>query len=362
MLLVVIFGFIVYTIDANQQVTIVLQTSREVINQTHYDEVDNSPMKLSVKLVSYTGSPLGTLKPSLCNGNDDIKITMPGCTTPNGEECVPRTKAAQKNSDTVNVSYASQIENGVTSCLITVAFPLGTKMLTISDVVFKFNDPSFFASHILLNLTTTNDNVTTPVWGNGNIYEAVTAPTINDVLRKTAVVDIVSTVNYVENCYTLKIDTDKTVSWIQTTQNNCSFDSRSLKEFSLASKGSSPVSNVDFYSTLNDFSYLLDVRMTKGEYWKHTQLSLYVNIGQVVVWIILFALGLVGIFQIMRELIIYVVPSIIKLRGKYASYPYYTSRTEMPATTPHRDTNSALELKELKVESPPNTTDLETKP
>jgi len=352
MLLVVIFGFIVFSINANQQIQIVLHTQREIgSDQTDYfNNVDTPPMQMVITLVSYSGTTTGR-RAANCSGSDNIKFTITGCTTPSGAKCIPRS-GRTKNSDSVNLTYVPDVSNGYRNCKLVLDFPPKTSLTAASSFVFDFYDPSFYASHILFNLSTTNDNSSSNPfgpsanWGNGYIYDYITAPAINDVLRKEAILEVSSTINYVESCFDLLVKTDPDVSWLQTTLNNCSFDARSLKEFSPSSKQPSSVGGNDFYAATTSYVYSLTIGIVKSPLWKNTQLSLYVNIGQILVWIILFALGLVGIFQLVKELVGLSVSPIVHFRTKHGGYPILDDEDNEG----HRNSEQALELKELKVD------------
>jgi len=316
-----------------------------------------SPTKIAITLVSYGGTQYGA-KPAKCNGRDDISITISQCIMPDGRACNPKrvsgdyssVPSATKKSNTIATFQSSTIGAGVPVCNISLWFPTGTSFGSTTTLVFSFNDVQFYTSHVLYSVGTLNNNDTddatkTPVWGNGNIGDILAAPQPNDVIRNNGEVNIVSTVNYVENCYSLGIATDNDVSWIQTTTNNCTFDRRSLKEFSTASKQQLGIGNTDFYSTQGNAVYKFTMNVVKGPYWKHVQMSLYVNIGQIIVWIILFALGLVGIFQITREFFALVVPPFLRFRTKHSGYPLDPNVEEQG----YREKDKPLELNELKV-------------
>jgi len=238
-------------------------------------------------------------------------------------------------------------------CTITLDFPRATTLLSVSTWLFDFQDPEFYASHILFGLATENKGADSdPNYGNGTINDYISAPSIGDVLRQHATVEVTSTVNYVEDCQTLNISTNEDVSWIQTTGNKCVFDRRSLKEFSLSSKGTTAVSSLNFYSTSGTATtnsvYQLAFSLVKGQYWKHIQVSLYVNIGQIIVWIILFALGIVGIFQLTKEIVAIVLPPILRFRIKHGGYPLNPDGDN----DDHRQQEKPLEMNELKTGEP----------
>lgn len=302
MLLVVIFGFIVFSIGANNQIQIVLHTQREITSSqiTNYNKVDSPAFQMNITLVSYSGSSTG-LKPALCNGKDNIKFVLSGCTLPDGSACSIKPTPTSKTGNTLAI-WEKSVTNGVTNCKIILNFKVGTTLSSDASFAYQFFDTSFYASHVLFNLTTKNDNSSTADdklnvnWGNGAIYDYITAPAINDVLRKDTELALTSTINYVEQCFDLQIQTDNDVAWLQTTQNNCTFDPQSLKEFSPSSKTPTSVQSNDFYAATNTYVYALTVSISKSALWKNTQRSLYVNIGQIIVWIILFAFSLVSIW------------------------------------------------------------------
>ena len=86
---------------------------------------------------------------------------------------------------------------------------------------------------------------------------------------------------------------------LQAVGDNCKFSRDSVKEWGLVSSATDPVESLDFYQ---DGEYRLRFRLAKSTYFKRTKLGWSVNIGEVIVWVLLFLFGWIGTLQLVRQI------------------------------------------------------------
>jgi len=194
---------------------------------------------------------------------------------------------------------------------------------SISSWTLDFLSPKFYTAAILYTVNTSatsNDRVQ----GNSGFWGSIVPPPSRDItnsfiVRGSTVVQASTTVNIVGNCKTQKPREGS--GTVQAYENDCVFDSQSVKIFTQEFVQNEFNTSFSYYLQ-QGITYTFAIQFTKGQYFKLTQQTLPFSVAFIVVWIVLFGIGNIGILQLLKGLF----ESALTIPGRIKKAPQRVSK------------------------------------
>jgi len=181
----------------------------------------------------------------------------------------------------------------------------------------NFNNVKFYTAAIIYKIST---NQTGTYTAHSLLQGFVEAPPKSNIILRGSqtVVQIVSTINFVENCDSSTPQAITPDGSISANTRVCTTDPTSTKIFTQQVVETGGVPSSDYYVS-TEVVYSFALQITKGPYFKHIQLHLYYDTGFVAVWVVLFGIGNIAIFQILKGLF----ESLLSLPKRIKNTPKY---------------------------------------
>jgi len=240
---------------------------------TDFNNIDSPGFTIRLDLIGYDSGQCVLDK-------DDIRVVFPGCSQPHNETCV------------YSVSHNFNQTGHVCTFEFTYGFP--TTLAAVATWTMNFFNVKFYAAAIIYTIYSGKTGTYT---GTSYLQGYVEASPGTILRGSQTLVQIVTTVNFIENCYGNQ--PVNIAPGINATTELCKTDPASTKILNqeVVTSGGIPASD---YYVATKVVYSFALQIAKGPYFKHIKQHLYYDTAFVVVWIILFGIGNIAILQIAK--------------------------------------------------------------